>query len=300
MTVPSELRRTPPRQTLEWAARQVGRHAKVVRVRRLRNAWAAAVHAIDVLDGHQRHTLVLRRWARTDLPPDEGVVENEVAVLTALAATSLSAPRLVAVDADARVTDVPAVLMTRLVGRVELAPTDTRLFVRALAATLHDIHDVDISPPMSYDPWLELTEPPPWTRMPDIWKRTIEIAYSPVPRRDGLCHRDYHPGNVLWSRGRVTGVVDWTHACRGPQAADVAHCRINLALLLGLEVANDFSDCYGAVDDLAHFDLEHAVSAHRLLDDLWRFHDAGRTDLTAELAVDRLDAFVADAVKRCG
>ena len=88
----------------------------------------------------------------------------------------------------------------------------------------------------------DLTDPPPWTRRPDVWRRAFEIARGPVPGYSPvLCHRDFHPGNVLWHAGRVTGVVDWTNTCRGPAACDVAHCRNNLALLFGLDAADDFA-----------------------------------------------------------
>ncbi|WP_081412680.1 phosphotransferase [Fictibacillus gelatini] len=29
--------------------------------------------------------------------------------------------------------------------------------------------------------------------------------------RNGFIHRDYHPCNVLWEDGRLTGVVDWVN-----------------------------------------------------------------------------------------
>ena len=53
-------------------------------------------------------------------------------------------------------------------------------------------------------------------------------------------HRDFHPGNVLWRRGMVTGVVDWQAACTGPAVADVAHCRVNL-LTFGPDAAARFT-----------------------------------------------------------
>ena len=38
-------------------------------------------------------------------------------------------------------------------------------------------------------------------------------VWPTVARRPAtLLHDDYHPGNVLWSRGRLTSVVDWTGA----------------------------------------------------------------------------------------
>src|SRR4051794_28931959 len=119
MEIPAELRRTPPEATLEWVAGLIGPGARVTTVRRLRNAWAAAMHAVDVDDARgERHELVLRRWARTDLQPDPGVVENEAAALTLLAsAPDLLVPALVATDPECLHSDAPTVVMTRLAGR---------------------------------------------------------------------------------------------------------------------------------------------------------------------------------------
>jgi Ser/Thr protein kinase RdoA (MazF antagonist) len=44
-------------------------------------------------------------------------------------------------------------------------------------------------------------------------------------------HRDYHPGNLLWNDGSLSGIVDWAFSCRGPRGVDVAHTRWNLALV---------------------------------------------------------------------
>jgi aminoglycoside phosphotransferase (APT) family kinase protein len=57
-------------------------------------------------------------------------------------------------------------------------------------------------------------------------------------------HRDFHPGNVLWRRHRVTGVVDWANACRGPWDVDVVHCRTNLIGLSRVEAADRFEAAY--------------------------------------------------------
>jgi aminoglycoside phosphotransferase (APT) family kinase protein len=65
---------------------------------------------------------------------------------------------------------------------------------------------------------------PGWSSRPDLWERALELGRTespPGPRC--FIHRDYHPENTLWSRGRLTGVVDWTSASWGPPAVDVAH-----------------------------------------------------------------------------
>ena len=142
-----------------------------------------------------------------------------------------------------------------------------------------------------------LDDPPPWSKRPAVWLRAFDIARRPLPADVSVvCHRDFHPGNVLWRRGRVTGVVDWTQACVGPAAADVAHCRANLTLLFGLDVADDFARRYGPVDDLAWFDVVDVAGWGPL--DAWRWHDAGRTDITEEKMIRSFDAFVAAAVER--
>jgi aminoglycoside phosphotransferase (APT) family kinase protein len=193
--------------------------------------------------------------------------------------------------------------MTRLRGHDVLAPDDLDRFLDDLATTLHAVHAVadpgdHLGTFVPYNLGV-MTKPPAWTRRASAWERAIEIAHEPVPDAPaGLCHRDFHPGNVLWSRGKVTGVVDWTHACRGPAAVDVSHCRINLALLFGLDAADRFARSYGDVDALAWFDLSDAVGMGDHEPEVWRFHDAGRTDLTIRDVIDGLDAFVVEALAR--
>ncbi len=68
-------------------------------------------------------------------------------------------------------------------------------------------------------------------------RRLARPHVGPQPR---FVHRDFHPGNVLWSKGRSTGVVDWANACRGPWGCDVAHCRAQLILQAGTDAADRF------------------------------------------------------------
>jgi len=303
MHVPIELRPSPPEETLAWVASRFGADARLGRVRRLRNAWASAVHAIDVVDAGRVHRVVLRRWARTDLAIDDGVVENEAAALAMLASLdSVAVPRLVAADPAGAHTDVPALLMTRLDGTDVLDPPDVDAWVEGLVAALRAVHSVALRERTlpGYRPWrVQFAAPPEWSNRPAAWHRALEIAHEPPPDvATVLCHRDFWPGNVLWRGGRVTGIVDWTHACRGPAAVDVAHCRMNLALLFGIDVADEFAGRYGPVAELATFDLLDALSWALEPADVWRWHDAGRTDLTYDVLTTRMDEFVAAAAGR--
>jgi len=79
----------------------------------------------------------------------------------------------------------------------------------------------------------------PAVLMSMLWERAVEVWHTAMPvYRPVLIHRDFHPGNVLWARGRCTGIVDWPEACRGPAGCDVARCRSELIRLAGIGVAD--------------------------------------------------------------
>jgi aminoglycoside phosphotransferase (APT) family kinase protein len=118
-----------------------------------------------------------------------------------------------------------------------------------------------------------------------------------------LAHYDFHPGNTLWRRGRLTGVVDWLSAASGWASADVAYCRLDLTLQLGAEVGDRFAAAYSAVVGRPR---EHAIAwdaaaALRALPApggwLRGYHDLGRGDLTLPTVEARLDAFIASALR---
>jgi aminoglycoside phosphotransferase (APT) family kinase protein len=81
-----------------------------------------------------------------------------------------------------------------------------------------------------------------------------------------LIHDDFHPGNVLFDGGRLSAVVDWPLAASGPPACDVAFCRLDAGLMLGLEVADAILAAYEAetgalLDDIRWWDLYAASRA---------------------------------------
>jgi aminoglycoside phosphotransferase (APT) family kinase protein len=179
---------------------------------------------------------------------------REAAALEIVRTGPIPTPELVAVDGDGGEAGVPALLMTRLAGRVDWHPTRVEPFLSDLAAVLPLVHSTPLPPAQAippYDPYaLGLTGPPPWASQPEVWLRAIELFHDCAPSHDRVfIHRDYHPGNVLWEDGELAGVVDWVHASVGSPDADVGHCRVNLADRFGLAVADRFLDLYQAVSD---------------------------------------------------
>ena len=212
-------------------------------VRRLAGASSAAVHRVHLADGS---SVVLRRYVWPAYLVDEPEAPaREADALQFAQRHHLAVPDLL--DADptgALIGDgVPALLMSFVPGRAVAVPDLGRL-----AETAATIHSVDASTfGHEYFPWYEdeMTTPPPSATRPELWEHAIDIWRNRMPPyRPTFVHRDFHPGNLLWSRGRLQGIVDWAAACRGPVGCDLAHCRSNLRRLASPAVANAFVTAY--------------------------------------------------------
>ena len=110
-----------------------------------------------------------------------------------------------------------------------------------------------------------MRRPPAWAARPDVWRRAFDVLDREPPSEERLfVHRDYHPGNVLWDAGRVSGIVDWVNASIGSPWADVGHCRMNIASELGPAAADRFLELYrsvsGRTDEYhAYWDISAAI-----------------------------------------
>ena len=72
-------------------------------------------------------------------------------------------------------------------------------------------------------------DPPGWATRPTVWELTAEIFHGPILDGDvGFGHRDFYPGNLLWSGRHLSGVVDWQAACLRPSSIDPGHSRLNM------------------------------------------------------------------------
>jgi Ser/Thr protein kinase RdoA (MazF antagonist) len=208
---------------------------------------SSAVHLVtaQLADG-RRCQAVLRRYVRPELNrEDPDIAARETRALTIAASVAVPTPVLLAADPAGSAAGVPALLMSRLPGRIDWWPSDADRWLTRLAELLPRIHATRLPPPgtirsFGFCPPAS-SEPPSWARYPDVWERAAEISQKSGPRLPAvLLHGDFHPGNVLWRRGTISGVVDWQAVCTGPAVVDVAHCRLNL-LTFGSEVADRFT-----------------------------------------------------------
>jgi aminoglycoside phosphotransferase (APT) family kinase protein len=298
-----------PDRAAQWVADVIGRGSRITSARRLHPGGWHVNHAVAVADRHGRtHRLVLRRWARPGWEADDPdyTVERETRVLALLHPTPVPAPVVVAADPIGDQCDVPAILLTRLPGHPP-RPADTGDadgFCRQLAQTvalIHDLADAGAHLPryrLYYDQ--AHATPARWMPRTPVWEQATAAVREPPPRTAmTLIHRDYHPQNTLWARGRLSGVVDWTQASHGPRELDLAHMRWNLVADYGQQAADHFLACYHAITgtplhDQPYWDL---VALLDLLldigdstgpgdidaDDLRRFENYAKTALTSRL-----------------
>ncbi|MCK2158279.1 aminoglycoside phosphotransferase family protein [Exiguobacterium sp. 17-1] len=133
----------------------------------------------------------------------------------------------------------PWIQMTHLPGDVRLEPLN-RAYLRQLAKTLAAIHQLPVPEARyRYAPYVTKRTVPSWTVQTEVWQRAV--AEPPATSQQiRFIHRDFHPVNVLYESVEKYNVVDWINACVGPIEADVAHCRLNLALLESMEAADQF------------------------------------------------------------
>ncbi|MBA8794095.1 aminoglycoside phosphotransferase (APT) family kinase protein [Friedmanniella endophytica] len=232
------FRRRPSDETLAWVAAAVGAGARVVGRRRLTGGVNSAVHRLTVERGRTRTVLVLRQYPAGSAAL-RTALETEIAHLTLVADSGLPVPTIVATDVSGAATGgAPSLLMTRLPGHVHLDPAERGPWIEEVARFAARIHAVDLPAP-AFRPWtdswitpLGRFRVPTGARNPSVWRAAFDALESQPPEDPAVfLHGDYLPVNLLWSRGRITGLTDWNSIHRGSRAVDVGQCRRYLASL---------------------------------------------------------------------
>jgi aminoglycoside phosphotransferase (APT) family kinase protein len=251
----------------------------------------------------------LKRFVRAAwIAREPDVVAKEARALELVAPLDVPSQEVVAVDATGAECDVPALLLSRLPGRVVLEPADPGTWLERMAEPLPAIHAAPDSVRLAVQPYrsyadLQALDVPGWTKEPQAWKRAIDAATGPAPAAsDCFVHRDYHPTNLLWSRGVLCGVLDWTNASHGDPAVDLGHCRLNLAQFRGVQDAERFAAAYrqrtGSGPAHPYWDLLTLVEILPEPDVYRGWTQLGLGGLSVALLRARLDEYVALVVSR--
>ncbi|MFJ1831081.1 phosphotransferase family protein [Streptomyces sp. NPDC088178] len=298
--------------TRSWVEKGLSEAERIEEVVPLRGGWTSEMRRLDLCGPGGRRSLVLRSFVKPFFVRHaEGLLPREATILRLLGDTDVPAATVAAVDATAQHCDHPSLLMSLLPGTVRLGDQGAEDRAELLARQLVRIHRLPVTAqqrPRIYQAWAspERVTLPAATKRPELWQRAVEIIRREPPAYQGcFLHRDFHPGNVLFTGTdddlQISGVVDWVETSWGPADLDVAHCSTALALLHGVPEGMRFADRYVAAGGT----LAKDGTAHlywRLLDTLgfapdaekvavpWR--ELGRVDLTASVLTQRLEGYI--------
>lgn len=237
---------TAPDALLEWAADVVGT-PRFERIDSLPGGSASAVWRLSAYTERGPLTVVAKQLRTRITEIDAGLIGREQRVLEALRPLGLPVPEPLASDPDGICSGRPALLMSLVEGDLLRGPEALRAaipeFVRAI--DLWQTRARDVVAGRRFAPWFDIAEPRPHplSARPELWDRAAEIARRfPAPRATGFIHRDPHPANMLFAEGRLTGVLDWPHAGRGPRGVDVSRVAINLACTVDVDATRELRE----------------------------------------------------------
>lgn len=234
----------PSPGALEEVRRLAGPSAAILGVARLEGGQHADSWRVDT--ENPPTSVVVRQF-----PPGDPAPLREQRVLEALDGLGGMAPVPLGGDLDRRWSEAPTSLISWLDGQPDITPSDLRGWARQLGRALAAVHAVPrerlAGLPSVFDGdggSQEILAGPLAAEVRSRWK---PLVGSP----EVLSHCDYWSGNVVWRDGRLTGIVDWSDGARGPRGFDVGWCRLDLVLLFGEQVADDFLAAYEAASGQA-------------------------------------------------
>jgi aminoglycoside phosphotransferase (APT) family kinase protein len=299
------LESRPSAEGLRRMARTVAPGSHPVRITRLRGGLGASTHRVT-LERRSGRTfdVVLKRSKAFD-----SAAEKEWHRICFAATLPVTSPEPVALDADGTWFGAPALVMSFLPGRPELGFDDDGWRYARIAEAILATAAVPTSrmpkrlkrPPFAF-------EPPKGLRCSALVERAIAAIEAHIdevtrPRRV-MTHGDLHPGNMLWSRHGLSGLVDW-FCLNHYLEREVVYCRTELAVLFGAREADRFLDTFErvagrATEHMPVWDLMQGLTAMRWVKGwAYAYREQGRKDLTDEIAVRRARTVVERALATC-
>lgn len=290
-------------------------------------AQGSTVSRVRSLAGGARRRVFNVRWRDSAganrrvvvrLAPDRGDVQknasSEFQTLSSLYAAGMPVPRPLLVDTDRTYFDHAAIVMEHA-GRPVIDLPDRDRWLRSCAETLAAIHRMSPTganlahlqsstlDERRADQEASLT-PEHLQRFEKdaLVCRVMEALEREARNQDAvapsLVHDDYWPGNILWRRGRISAVIDWTEATLSDPSRDVAQFQIDMALMSGLDDVKRFAELYseaagGLPANLRYVQLYGIRPAYAHLEDwyLVGYLDLGMK-LTTPMIEERFRAYI--------
>lgn len=278
------------------------------------------MHVLEIANPDGTTTSVSLRRSEAN-ETDHGYVRpdhmaRDFHILQVIEKTGLPAPRPILLDETGEHFGVAAMLLSHLPGKPAMKSRNLSKWSEELARGIAEVHAigsdrVDIS---SLRPYMRDAIRDNLANWRDDMQSDALAARSCAALEEAidhidfgafaLIHGDYWPGNILWQRGRLTGIVDWSNASLGDPRIDLAECRMALVFSHSAAVADEFAEHYEhltgrALNDLWFFDLYRClwplIETEHYLEGA---HDLGQTHLELSDVDPRLRAFVKCALQQ--
>jgi aminoglycoside phosphotransferase (APT) family kinase protein len=235
----TKFKTQPATGVLDEVRHLAGPAAAVRNVTRLEGGQHAEVWRVDTEE--PLTTVVVRQF-----PHDDPAPVRERRVLRALGGLGGLAPVWLGGDLDGRWSRQPTSLTSWLDGRPDITPADPTAWARELGRGLAAVHAVPAGRLAELPSVSDRSGGSPDTLSgplaAEVRSRWQEIFAAPQV----LVHADFWSGNVIWRDGRLSGIVDWSDAGRGPRGFDLGWCRLDLVLLFNEVIADEFLAAYEA------------------------------------------------------
>lgn len=220
-------------------------HVKYKSSRILEGGVSSEVFLIVTESNKGEEKIVLRTEGG---PPAENSIKTEYLLLEKLHQTKVPCAKPIHLDHSKEILDKDFMLMTYLEGTIEIPKIKNFGFLNKMVGILKNIHNVDtkILPtlPCRCDPTYDLFEFLPNARINKELKAILKGYDTSYSGKPVLLHGDFWPGNILWTKDEISGVLDWEYAAIGDPVSDLAVASLELKYDYGKRGVDRFLDLY--------------------------------------------------------
>jgi aminoglycoside phosphotransferase (APT) family kinase protein len=248
----------PTTEQFEQVARVIDPAAQVVSTRKLSGGISCRMDVVEVQLANGTITPVITRqyWEFEDPAKDDRLF-GESAVLDALTAHNMLAPKVVVSKQDAsKIFGRHAIVISYLDGVPNLTPEDPCDWANQLASSIAKVHSTPISPAVrsvlepahaSIAKWMEAQEPSErfakHSLGPQLWSAMRKMWPTVDTSGEYLVHGDYWPGNTVWNGETLLAIVDWEGPALGEPMLDIGYF-LSDAAYFGIDVETTFLETY--------------------------------------------------------
>ena len=220
-------------------------HVKYKSSRILEGGVSSEVFLIIVESNKGEEKIVLRTEGGQ---PAENSIKTEYLLLEKLHQTKVPCAKPIHLDHSKEILDKDFMLMTYLEGTIEIPKIKNFGFLNKMVGILKNIHNVDtkILPtlPCRFDPTYDLFEFLPNAKINKELKAILKGYDTSYSGKPVLLHGDFWPGNILWTKDEISGVLDWEYAAIGDPVSDLAVASLELKYDYGKRGVDRFLDLY--------------------------------------------------------